>query len=274
MGPGSLELTSISWIDEKSLPKAGLWFVASAARNWPNRVVMGLIGTSNPEPPAALSGAASFASGRQYRALLSCRVTREQRGMAVSNVIVDGGYTPPFDKSKLDTKLGATLAPIPDDPKFYAGEVSALSAVLAGRLHPSSALTIPRGCDIAVSAFIKFRAGPHTDKIGITEAKSPVHVPWVWCEYALVFDGAKVKLMCRGSVFPSHAWYVGGKQVAKRLQDPVVASPQAPALSTGQPASLLPTPAANDNAAGSIVGQPYSIAAGQQQDVDVSSLFL
>lgn len=272
MGAGSMELTSISWIDEKSLPKAGFWFVASAAMSWPNRVVMGLIGTSNPEPPGELSGATSFASGRQYRALLSCSVTRQQRGMALSSVIIDGGYTPPFNKSKLNTKLG-DLAPIPDDPKFYAGEVSALSAVVAGRLHPSSALTIPRGCDIAVSALIKFRAGAHTDNLGIKDAKSPVHVPWVWCEYALVFEGARVKLMCRASVFPSHAWYVAGKQVAKRLQNAVAASDHDPALSTGQPASQPPTPAERDNSAASIVGHPYSIGAGQQQDVDVSSLF-
>jgi hypothetical protein len=192
--------------------------------------------------------------------------------MAVSSVIVDGGYTPPFNKSKLNTKL-RDLVPIPDDPAFYAGEVSALSAVVTGRLHPSSALTIPRGCDVAVSAFIKFRAGGHTDTIGINEAKSPVHVPWVWCEYALVFDGAKVKLMSRCSVFPSHAWYVAGKQVAKRLQDPVTASERDAALSTGQPASHPRTRAERDNSVGSIVGQPYSIGAGQQQDVDVSSLF-
>jgi hypothetical protein len=272
MGAGSVELTSISWIDEKSLPKAGFWLVASAAMSWPNRVVMGLIGTSNPEPPGELSSAASFASRRQYRALLSCSVTRQQRGIAVSNAVVDGGYTPPFNKSKLNTKLG-DWAPIPDDPKFYPGEVSALSAVVAGRLHPSSTLSIPRGCDIAVSALIKFRAGAHTDDIGIRDAKSPVHVPWVWCEYALVFDGAKVKLIGRGSVFPSHAWYVAGRQVAKRLQDPVAASKQDPALSTGQPASQLRTLAERDNSPGSIVGQPYSIGAGQQQEVDVSSLF-
>ena len=271
MNKGSVLLASISWIDEKSLPKAGFWFVAEAAISWPNRVVMGLIGTSNPEPPAELSGIKSFASTKQYRALLACTITT-QPVTRVSDVVVDGGYTPPFDKSKLDTRL-RSVAPIPDDSKFYAGEASSVSGVTSGKLHPCSALSIPRGCDVAASALIKFRAGSHTDDIGIKEAKSPVHVPWVWCEYALVYSGTNVLLMCRGSVFPSHAWYVGGRQVAKRLQNAVSPSEQDPALSSGPPASHLPIAAGRDRSSGPVISHPYAIAAGEQQNIDVTALF-
>lgn len=267
----NLQLASISWIDDKSVPKAGFWFVAGALTSWPKRVVMGLIGTSNPEPPSELPQVSAFAAGKQYRALLACKVDKSAR-QRVTDLVLDGGYTPPFNKAKLDTAL-SKVAPIPDDPNFYAGEVSALSAIVSGKLHSSSALSVPHGFTVAASAFIKFRAGAHTDAIGIKEAQSPVHVPWVWCEYALALSGSKAQLLCRGSSFPSHAWYVAGRQVAKCLQKPIAASEHDPALSTGQPASHPRTLAETDKSSGSIVSHPYSIGASEQQNIDITAFF-
>lgn len=270
MQPGSIELASISWIDQKSVPKVGFWFVAGASLSWSRRVIMGLVGTSNPEPPLTLSTTAAFATGKQYRALLACTVTTHPVAR-VANLIIDPGYTPPFDKTKLDTRL-RNIVPIPDDPNFYAGEVSPISAVVAGKLHPCSALLLPLGAKIIASALIKFRAGQHTDSVGVSEAKSPVHVPWVWCEYALVMLQSGPQLLCKGSLFPSHAWYVNGKQIAKSMQCQVTASDHDPALTTGQPAAHVRTAAISDKSTGSVSSQQYCLDAGKQTNIDLSAV--
>jgi hypothetical protein len=263
-----IEVASISWIDDGSVPKVGFWFVAGALTSWPRRVIMGLVGTSNPEPPTKLTSVAAFASSKQYRALLACTL-RDRAARKISDLVVDPGYTPPFDKSKLDTRL-RDVAPIPNDTAFYAGEKSAVSGAVTGKLHPCSTLSVPRGGEVLVSALIKFRAGKHTDEIGIKNANSPVHVPWVWCEYALVARSSGLLLLCNGSVFPSHAWYVNGKQVAKAMQAQVTVSDHDPALSTGQPAAYIASPAVADKSAGSVFGHQYTLAAGEQTNVDLS----
>jgi hypothetical protein len=40
----------------------------------------------------------------------------------------------------------------------------------------------------------------------------------VWCETVLTYFGGTFKLYGRGSVFPSHAWYLDGKQIMQRAQ--------------------------------------------------------
>jgi hypothetical protein len=263
-------LCCVSWIDEKPLPKVGFWFVAGAAISWPKRVVMGLVGTANPEPPIKLIDVDAFRGLRQYRALLACEVARPPRPIARASII-DAGYTPPFDKSKLDTRLAA-LAPIPDDPKFYAGESSQLSAIVAGKLHPCSTLKVGAAEHVLVSAFIKFRAGAHTDAIGINDANSPVHVPWVWSEYALVASGSRYRLLAQGSHFPSHAWYVGGKQVAKCYQRPIAVSDKEPAISAGSPANLPAFPASTDRSDGPASRHDHTLGQGTAFSIDVTSL--
>src|SRR5262245_55242081 len=69
-----ISVCSVSWIDEKPLPNVGFWLVAGAAISWPKRVIMGLVGTSNPQPPLKLQSVDTFRSTKQYRALLSCSV--------------------------------------------------------------------------------------------------------------------------------------------------------------------------------------------------------
>lgn len=272
-----ISVCSVSWIDEKPLPNVGFWLVAGAAISWPKRVIMGLVGTSNPPPPRKLQSVDTFRSTKQYRALLSCSVDTAARTMGprpaykLSDVILDPGYTPPFDKSKIHTSLRA-VAPIPDDASYYAGESSSLSAVTTGSLHPCSSLAVPAGHEVLVSALIKFRAGEHTDTIGVKDAKSPVHVPWVWCEYALISSRSGLRLLGQGSTFPSHAWYVNGAQIASRLQGPIAVSENDPAISTGervvegQPA----TAAKNDRSAGDISGSGHQWTLGKGQPIDVA----
>ncbi len=265
-------MCSVSWIDGKPLPQVGFWFVAGASISWPRRVVMGLVGTANPEPPRDIPFVDAFRARKQYRALTSFKLTSKPKP-AVSEPVLDAGWTPPFDKSKFDTQL-INLAPIPDDPKFYSGEISSLSTINAARLHPFSTLKVTRTDEVLASAFIKFRAGPHTDSIGISaDVKSPVHVPWVWCEYALVTSGEKIKLLAQGSCFPSHAWYVGGRQVAKRYQDPISVSEKEPAISIGQPASHPQAAANADRSTGPAAGQEFTLSAGASVEVDVTQLF-
>jgi hypothetical protein len=265
----TLELASISWIDEKSLPKVGFWFVAGASLSWSRRVIMGLVGTSNPEPPTKLDTKA-FATAKEYRALLACTAANRP-AQKVANLVIDPGYTPPFDKSKLDTRL-RDIVPIPEDQNFYAGEASPISAVVVGKLHPCSALVLPQEAKVIASALIKFRAGQHTDSVGITEAKSPVHVPWVWCEYALVTLRSNLQLLCNGSLFPSHAWYVNGRQIAKAMQSQVTVSDHDATLTTGQPAEHLRMTAISDKSAGSVSGQQYCVGAGKQLNIDLLSV--
>ena len=273
MVANSLSLCSVSWIDEKPLPQVGFWFVAGAAISWPRRVVMGLVGTANPEPPREMPLVDPFRARKQYRALTSFKLVRQPKP-AIAEAVLDPGWTPPFDKSKFDTRLIA-LAPIPDDPQFYPGETSGLSTIVGGRLHPYSTLKPARGDEVLASAFIKFRAGPHTDAIGVgDDVKSPVHVPWVWCEYALVISGSKARLLAQGSRFPSHAWYVGGRQVAKRYQDAVTVSEKDPAIATGQPAGHPQLAAAADRSAGSAANHEFTLDPGVPVEVDVTSLLV
>ena len=266
-----VEVTMISWIDQKPLPNVSFWFVAGAALNWPNRVVMGLVGTCNPEPAQTLDNLNAFRARKQYRALASFSLPIQQSSPA-EDTIIDGGYTPPFDKSKIDTVL-RSVAPIPDDPNFYPGETSPLSAVVTASLHPSSTLTLPTGPSVIASCLIKFRAGKHTDNIGIEEANSPVHVPWVWCECAIILSGPTYRLLGKGSTFPSHAWYVNGTQVAKELQAPVNVSEKEPAISTGRPANQPRVEASRDISKGRITSHNYTLGDGPQKNVDISRFF-
>lgn len=260
-----VSLSCISWIDPKPLPKVGFWLLASALTSWPKRVMMGLVGTSNPRPGPKIGDMKAFIRAKQYRALVTC-VIEFTPAVRASDVLIDPGYTPPFDKNKIDTSL-RVIAPISDDGVFHAGELSPISAVHTGRLHPSSSLILKKEDKVIASALIKFRAGAHTDSIGIEKANSPVHVPWVWSEFALVCTGSSYRLVCNGSIFPSHAWYVDGKNVAEIIQCLVTISENDPILTTGRPASGPQSISATDKDVGTIGGQSQAIKASTQIDV-------
>lgn len=261
-----IKLCSVSWIDSRALPPVGFWFIAGAAMSWPRRTLIGLVGTTNPAPPVVIEGVSTFRQSQEFRAFMSCTVGGAD-GHKVSEDVLDPGWTPPLNKSKFDPGLLAQYAAgkaLPDDPKYYPGEKSALSEIVGGRLHTASTLKVPRDAEVLVSALIKFRAGPHTNAIGISEdgAQSPFHVPWVWCEYALVkTNGKQLRLLGAGSAFPSHRWYVNGKIVGECLQDVVTASDKDRVLSSGQSAKSIQDKAETDRSLGSVTSHANAMGA-------------
>ncbi|MEO1018093.1 MAG: hypothetical protein AAFY56_10415 [Pseudomonadota bacterium] len=185
--------------------------------------------------------------------------------------ILDPGWTPPFDKSKLPTIAKAKKPPT-KALKEHAGEKSPLSSVSVGRQLPISALAHPPGASIVANMLIKFRAGEATNQLGLEEADSPYHVPWVWCETMIVKKGEVLQLIGCGSFFPSHAWYVNGRQVTAALQKLVHAKPDEPAISTGRPSILPRKDASADKSEGAIVSHEYTVPAGALQSVDLKGL--
>lgn len=251
---GGKRVVSVSWIDSEGLPALSLVDALGAlVGNWPFKVMVGLVGTQNPRPPSTLPE--NFRTGKQFRAICGYDIGSDG---AVSNEIIDPGYTPPIDKQKLPALV--QLGPIPDDPNFYAGESSGLSGIVIGKLHTASTLSVPSGHEVLASALIKFRAGAHTNSVGIKDAGSPYHVPWVWCEHALIKQDDEIRLIANGSRFPSHAWYVDGKLVGSLIQKPLKLSEEEPALSSGVAAGEELGPAALDNASGPISSHPNSVS--------------
>ena len=66
------------------------------------------------------------------------------------------------------------------------------------------------------NGLIRFRAGPHTDEVGLSDANAQYHVPWVWAEFLLTSVGHG-QVRCRGasSQFPTVAWYLNDRQVGR-----------------------------------------------------------
>jgi len=222
--------------------------------------MIGLVATANPRPEKQIN-IANFRARQQYRALASVSIPLTSP-TKLSDKIVDPGWTPPLDRSKIDTSV-AGLMPLGDDQKFYLGEASCISSIEVGKLHPSTTLVLPKREDrVLVSMLIKFRAGAHTNKMGIEKADSPVHVPWVWCESALIMSNKKYILLGAGSQFPSHAWYINGKRIAVALQKPISLSENEPAISTGRPAGQPRADAMSDRSTGTINSHEFAIPSG------------
>jgi hypothetical protein len=59
---------------------------------------------------------------------------------------------------------------------------------------------------------------------------TPYHVPWVWSEMLLTYSNGQFELTGRGSVFPTHCWFVNGKKVAEQGQVSVGTSLEATKL--------------------------------------------
>jgi len=250
---GSRTITSVSWIDAEGLPSAGILEAAMTLGAWPFRVAVGLKGTSNPRPPKKIPE--NFKDSKQFRALTQYKIDKSDK---VSLKIIDPGYTPPFDILKVPNIAGA-IAWSSDDGKAHAGEKSSISSVEIGKLHPFSTLSLPAGSVVLASALIKFRAGSYTNDIGIEKAGSPFHVPWVWCEHALVRNNGKLLMVANGSSFPSHAWYVDGNIVGMLLQKKVTLSENAPALSAGAIVSKSLPSKLEDGVTGQVDQHPHTI---------------
>jgi hypothetical protein len=232
-----LKIGSVSWINEKPSP---IWFSGKAAAlepDWVPKTYMGLVATANQPPAASIADFATFRKGKDFRALMYChlRVTIDDRSQQITTIeVLDAvhhpGWTPPFRVR--DYPLSGLKFWDKDIWSFdwHAGEASPISVVRTEARHPNSAITtIPGGEKVLVNGLIKFRAGPNTDRIGVgASVGCPFHVPWVWCEMALTYDGSRFNLYGRGSIFPTHCWYLDGVKVATQNQVGDLTFPSAP----------------------------------------------
>ena len=258
-----IKLTSVSWIDEQSLPKISMWSSSWSALKgyWPTRVMFGLVATSNTHPPKTLTD--DFYKGTGFRALITYRLkpdgTFDQQDL-------NPGFTPAFDPTKLvGDSLAKYFMPTSDLSK---GQKSVLSRIVTGALHPNSSLSLPEGAEVLSSALIKFRAGPETNDKGIKEARSPFHVPWVWCEHAVIRQGGSIRLIANGSRFPSHAWYLDDKLIGTMLQEPVTMSDKEPALTAGPSKDKDWGKPEDDKSTKPITEHAFTLAASPAKQID------
>jgi len=217
---------SVSWIADTPSPVKHSYQALFDDPDWVPKTYMGLSATSNPTPPASIPDFKVFQATKQFRAMLYCHLKVDIdpsanviKNFAVVDALHDGGWTPPFDRSKFPAtrlKFGDTNM---TDPNFYQGEASPLSLVNTQARHKNSVLTgIGTGELVLVNGLVKFRADKHTDDTGIKDVGCPYHVPWVWSEFLLTYRSGRFTLTGKGSIFPSHAWYFNGKTVNTQTQ--------------------------------------------------------
>jgi hypothetical protein len=163
----------------------------------------------------------AFRTTKNFRSLtyIRIRVDIDFTKFALSNAtlvkgVLDAGYTPPFNRWKFPSTF---LKPDDSmkDPAFYPGELSSLSKITVLNAHPNSCIQKAADEKVICNSLNKFRAGKHTDDIGVSPAVgSPFHVPWVWSEMLLtVRQDGNLCLYAAGSQFPTHSWYVQGTRV-------------------------------------------------------------
>jgi hypothetical protein len=227
-----LAVGSVSWINETPNP---VWWAIKAKLldpAWLVKTYIGLVATANPPPPSNIDDFKAFQDGRQFRALTFCRirVTIDDSSQSVTAVEVldavrDPGWTPPFKVSSYPTTGvftlldGWTAFTRVWSFQYHQGEASPLSLVNTQARHNNTTITsISPDETMLVNSLIKFRAGNFTDEVGTKTVGCPYHVPWVWCETVLTYARGNFNLYGRGSIFPSHAWYLDGQQVMQRAQ--------------------------------------------------------
>jgi hypothetical protein len=247
-----IRVCSVSWIQGDRNP---IWFSGKAIAldpEWVPKTYMGLYATRNGAPPTQIDDVDAFRSQKNFRALTSARLvldiddeTDRIKDYSLQDKVIDPGYTPPFKKKSFP--LSVIRAYPADwftdddsmvDPNYYPGEASIISTVMVPGRHEngSTLITVPGGETVVADSIIKFRAGSHTDDIGTKTVGAPWHVPWVWNEWVLTFAGkGTFKLYATASKFPSHAWYVNGKQVATVAEIGDLSFPSAPATTRHVP---------------------------------------
>ena len=193
-----------------------------------------------------------------------------------------GGGTPPtHPKTWWDQQLADMT-----DQNSQPAEHSPLSAVLLDRQHDNTVFpALGPGERLIVNGLHRFRAGAHTDTVGIKEAHSAYHVPWVWAEFLLTTTGGgRVRLRGASSIFPTVAFYLDDRQVApisRQATDSafpplglldVKSMKIWPVLSCGAPASGPEPTLVSDNAyAGQkrkVTSLPWSCKGGPFVDVN------
>jgi hypothetical protein len=237
-----LTVATVSWINRTPNPITTAVEASTLEPDWIPKTCLGLAATSNPDPGEAQSDANKFRGTKQFRAMTYTKIafTADDRTGAVSAVDnleswLDPGYTPPFSQTSFPLTF---LAPDTAVWSFawYAGEMSPLSKICYQARHPNSVITgVGASETVLVNALIKFRAGKHTDDVGINNVGCPFHVPWVYSEVLVTLASGQIKLYGRGSKFPSHRWYVDGKSVAKNTQVADTSFPKKPLIPIGIP---------------------------------------
>lgn len=302
-----IKFGSVSWINES--PNPITFAAASLVLNpaWVPKTYVGLVATANDKPPTTISDFGKFRGDKDFRALTFCHVgvivddaTGAVTKSALINSFTDPGFTPPFSFKKYPSaSLGSaadgwTAFKATWSFAHFAGELSSVSSVVTGRHKNTTIATVPGGGTVIASTLVKFRAGTHTDSLGVDVVGCPYHVPWVWCETLLVYVGGRFKLVGRGSIFPTHTWYLDGAEVMSQTQVadasfPKIPLPGAragafgplsaravnpfqinvpalalyPVLSAGAPASGAQTPLSAEAALGGAVdSQPNAVSGG------------
>jgi hypothetical protein len=215
-----IDIGTISWI--AGTPNPMNWAIKAAVLNpsWVPKTYLGLAATANAQPSATVADFRVFQKTKAFRALTYCRLqveiddkTDKFVDFKVLDATHDGGWTPPFKMSKWPSTALSFDKDIYSS-NYYAGEASPISLVNGRARHKNTAISGVAASEVVlVNSLIKFRAGSHTDNIGTKTVGAPFHVPWVWCEVLLTYTKGALKVYGRGSVFPSHAWYLDGKRV-------------------------------------------------------------
>ena len=233
-----ITIGTISWISRNPNPIHLTAEAALLSPSWFIKTYLALAATSNNDPPQSLADFRDYQNKKAFRAMTYCHFIVE---FDVSNKMVkdfkvvdtfhDGGWTPPF-------KMGAWPATaLSFDKNIYSsawhqGESSPLSKVRTQARHPNSVISsVPSTEIVLANALIKFRAGSHTDRIGIETVGAPYHVPWAWSEVLLTYASGQFKMYGCGSIFPSHAWYFRGALIERSTQIGDIVLPRRGSLS-------------------------------------------
>lgn len=212
-------LAVVSWIDGDALPKSYGTDMFDE-QLWLSEALCGLYATSNPRPPKTIGDFVSFKQKGDYRGLMFFKFSTvvdmasdQTSSFTDLGRFLETGPTPKFDISKvpqawIDSDARNSVA--------SPGEVSGLSNFATQDRNDFTAIGAVTG-SVMVDGVVKVRAGSHTDDLGV-KLGALYHVPWVWSEMLVTFENGEFHLVGRGSIFPTHTWYVNGNQVAERPQ--------------------------------------------------------
>ena len=232
-----IRIGSISWIHQGVSPvqsQTGPIDALIYEPEWVPKTYIGLYATKNIVPGVRLD-LPLYRKRKQYRAMtfadLQVDVSpdrQEIKSVIAQDEIIDAGYTPPFDRSAyfLTAWMPKSIVPPPIeasmfDRQYHPGEIGAGSEIVLQGRHPSTMIkvTVPQR-NLVANALIFFRAGKHTDSVGVNVVKSPYHVPWVWCEWMITYRSGKFTVYGTGSIFPTHSFYVDTRRFGQ-LDEPM-----------------------------------------------------